>query len=379
VVTETDIANLAIGLLGAADRIAAGAFRTEDSHNAATLRNNYDECRRSELRRNVWRFAIRTSALRPVGDFSKLVTFGAWAVGTTYAVNDVVLGSDGNIYFSLVASNLAHDPISSPTYWTLYFGSLLAQEYVMAWSASITYDIDDHTVGSDSQVYRSLVNTNLNNNPVGDGNVHWSLATVVDADDDTEADDEDYWSGEIVYVGRKVYLSKISSNDTDPGSSSWLLLTTTPSLVSPNFVYPIGAGPSGQVSTRNAYRLPNGFLRQAPEDPKQGSTLFLGAPSALAYRDWNLESDYLTTRDSGVILFRFSADLADTTKFDPMFIQGLAARLAYDNCEALTQSTAKKADAERAYKSYMTEARMVNGIETGPTEPPEDDYIRCRA
>src|ERR1700675_38138 len=276
-VTETDVSNLALTRIGAQTKIAAGALRTEDSINSATIRDIYDETRRSELRRNVWRFSIRTVALRAIGDFSQFVSFGAYASGTTYAVNDVVLASDGQVYSSLSASNLGNDPTTSPTRWTLYFGSLVAQEYVMAWSASITYDLGDHTVGSDGSVYRSIVNTNLNNNPISSP-ASWTLAITVDPDDRTVADNKDYWSGEIVYVGRKVYLSKISSNDTDPGSTSWLLLSTAPTLSDFNFIYPIGAGPSSQTSTKNAYRLPNGFMREAPQDPKAGATLFLGAP-----------------------------------------------------------------------------------------------------
>lgn len=377
-VTETDIANLALSRCGAQYSIAAGALRTEDSNNAATVRLFYDECRRSELRRNVWRFAIRTVALRPFGDFSKLVTFGAYASGTTYVVNDVVLATNGLVYSSLVSTNLAHEPSVSPTYWTLYFGSLLAQEYVTTWSAVITYDTRNHALGSDGNVYRSIQDGNLNKNPVSQP-AWWTLATTVDADDESEEDDNEYLSGELVYVGRKVYLSKRSQNDDVPTTAaSWLTLSTAPTLADPNFIYPIGTGPSSQLSSRNAYRLPYGFMRMAPQDPKAGSSLPLGAPSALAYSDWNIEGNYITTRDSGVILLRFAADIADTTLYDPMFVSGFAARLAYEAVEPLTQSNEKKKGIKADYDYLMTEARLVNGIETGPTEAPEDDYITCR-
>lgn len=375
--TETTIANLALTRVGASEKIAAGLLRTEDSKNASTIRDIYDTCRRSELRRNVWRFAIRTVAMRPVGDFTKLVTFATWAIGTTYAINDVVKGSDGAVYSSLIASNLANDPTTSLTSWTLYFGNVVAQEYVMAWDATITYDLRNHVVGSDGSVYRSIQDGNLNKNPVSQP-TWWTIATTVDADDDTEADDLDYYAGEVVYVGRKVYISKQSSNDDDPGAATWLLFTGTPTLSDPNFIYPIGSGPSGQTSTKNAYRLPNGFLREAPQDPKAGSVSFLGGPTALRYEDWNFEGNFITTRDTGVLLFRFAADIADPVQFDPMFVSGFAWRLAYEIVEPLTQSSSKKADIKKDYEGQMTEARMVNGIETGPTEAPLDDYIACR-
>lgn len=376
--TETEIANKTLDLLGIADVIADGALRTEQTRNATILARAYDECRRAEMRRNVWQFAIRTQAIRSIGDFSKNVAFGAWSAVATYTVNDVVLGSNGQIYSSTILANLNNDPTTSPNMWTNYYGHIVAQEYVMTWSSAITYDTRMHTVGSDSQVYRSIVDTNTNHNPVGDGNVHWSLATTVDPTDMTMADNQNYYSGEVVYVGRNVYMSKVNANATDPGASSWLSFTTEPTLTDLNFIYPIGVGPTSQTTTKNAFALPNGFLRMAPQDPKQGSALFLGAPSALKYTDWNLESRYLTSRDTGPILLRFSADVADINYMDPMFKLGFACRLAMDTVEALTQNDTKAARAEKVYDKTMIEARLVNGIETGPTEPPEDDYISTR-
>jgi len=376
--TETDIANLALSRCGAQGKIAAGALRTEDSNNAATLRDLYDRMRQYELRRNVWRFSIRTVAIRPIGDFSKLLTFATWSNATTYAINDVVLALDGQVYYSLVATNLANDPTVSPTKWRLYYGNLVAQEYVMTWSSAVTYDLRMHAVGSDGQVYRSIQNGNLNKNPVSQP-TWWSLAsTFTDPQDSTVADNQNYWSGEIVYRGRDVYISLTSNNDLDPGASSWLKFTAAPTLTDPNFIYPIGSGPSQQVTTLNVYRLPYAFMRTAPEDPKAGSTRFLGAPDALPYRDYKFEGDFIVTMDFGLKFFRFAADILDVSLFDPMFVSGFAHRLAWEAAEPLTQSSAKKAEIQKAYDKDMTDARIVNGIETGPTEPPEDDYITAR-
>ncbi len=375
VITETDVANRACQKCGA-PRIDAGLLRTEDSKQAAEIRACYDMLRRAELRRNVWRFSIRSVALRAIDDDSKIVTFGAFDVLETYAVNDVVTASDGQLYSSTRPANIGNDPTTSTTQWTLYFGNLLAQEYVMTWDAGITYAEGDHSVGSDALVYVSLADANLNNDPISSPS-SWELVTDT-ADDKTEADNTDYLAGELVYVGDQVYLSLRNANDGDPGDSTWLVMTT-PATVDPlNFIYPIGAGPRSQNSTKNAYRLPNGFLREAPQDPKAGSTLFLGAPSGLAYKDWNFEGDYFTTQDSGLIAFRFAADISDPTKFDPLFTEGFACRIGMEVCEPITQSTEKLSSISSQYKVFMTEARTVNGIETGATQPPEDDYIACR-
>jgi hypothetical protein len=64
--------------------------------------------------------------------------------------------------------------------------------------------------------------------------------------------------------------------------------------------------------------------------------------------------------------------------FDDMFCEGLAARMGYEGCEDITQSTEKKQLCAQEYARFMGDARVVNAIETGATEPPEDDYIVCR-
>jgi hypothetical protein len=96
------------------------------------------------------------------------------------------------------------------------------------------------------------------------------------------------------------------------------------------------------------------------------------------YNDWLLESNYLVTQECYPIVLRFVADVQDVTKFDDMFCELLAARIALETVERLTQSTAKAAEIGQMYKTFGTDARIVNGIEVGPVEPPIDDYISCR-
>lgn len=321
--TETAVANRALQHCGAA-RIAANALWTENSRNASEIRSCYHPLRVAELRRNTWRFSLRNCAIRPLGTASKFLTFGAWASGTTYAINDVVLGSDSQLYSSKVAANIGNDP-AQHTFdkWTYYFGSDVAQAY----DATVTY-----------------------------------------------------YAGELVYLTgfTTVYLSLISQNPDLPPTANWLTLSTQPTMAAANFIYPIGAGPVNQALTRNAFRLPAGFLRQVPNDPKQGSNMPLGAPSARAYDDYNFEGDYLTSFTPDVIVLRFAADVSDPNLFDPMFSEGFAARIGYEIVETLTQSASKQAGIAAAYQKFMMEARTVDGIERGPTEPPEDTYISCR-
>jgi hypothetical protein len=373
VITPTQIANRALQRVGDA-RIPAGTLLTDTSKAADEIRACYDMLRRAELRRNVWRFSIRVLALRALNPDMQRVTFGAYASGTTYVQNDVVVASDGQSYYSLAAGNVANNPVSSPSQWALYFGTDIATPFVRAFSLVTTYAIGNLVLGSDNQTYKSLAGGNVGHDPTTDAGVHWAL----DANNNSGLS---FYAGELVFNTTTVYLSLVNGNTTDPvtdTTGSWLTFSTTPSLANVNFIYPIGSGPSSQSSTRNVFILPVGFVREAPQEPKAGSNAFLGGPAGLRYRDWNFENKCITSNETGPILFRFAADVADTMLFDPLFAEGFACRIALEVCEPLTQSTEKMQMITAEYKKFMGEARTVNGIETGPVEPPIDEYIAVR-
>jgi hypothetical protein len=43
----------------------------------------------------------------------------AWASATTYAINDIVVGSNGSVYQSIAGGNTNHNPTTTTGYWTL--------------------------------------------------------------------------------------------------------------------------------------------------------------------------------------------------------------------------------------------------------------------
>ena len=72
------------------------------------------------------------------------------------------------------------------------------------------------------------------------------------------------------------------------------------------------------------------------------------------------------------------ADVVNVPKFDDLFCEGLAARIGLEICPKVTQSEAKVATIAGKYKVFMGEARIVNAIEIGSEEPPEDDWVTAR-
>lgn len=314
--SPVDVANRGLQHLGASRIVAF----TDDSKQATESGFAYDKLRQQELRRNNWRFSIRRAVLRPISSTTMSLVSPLWSSGVTYSMGQLVISTDGRTWQSLTASNGGNTPGDTSTVWSLYFGP---QTYELYDSAQI------------------------------------------------------YYAGDVSYVSTTAYLSLVSNNASVPGAdANWVALLGTLAPFSP--IYPVGAGPSNDRTTRNVFVLPFGFLREAPQDPKAGSVSFLGAPTGRMYQDWEYENNFLVTRDPSPIIYRFAADVVNVPLMDPMFCEGLAASMAVALAEPLTQSTDKKKTAVGLYQSVMREARMVNGIEEGSTEPPEDDWVTSR-
>lgn len=429
--TPVDIANRALQQCGA-ELIDEALGFAEVSKNARECSFAYDKLRKAELRRNVWRFAIRRAVLRAIDANTMLMAPTMWQAATTYFVGSIVQDETNQFWISQTPNNLNNQPENSLT-WAEYFGPMTVSLYssttgyragelvyvpvgtgvnrvylslqenntdnpatpsawsaivtyrknqvvtrssiaymsqidlninqdpaltIAAWVSTTVYSIGQQVVGSDGLIYTSATNSNFANDPTTDGGVNWTNTNTISP-----------WT---------------TSFTGGTGSINWLQVggpefPSGVSLATLNIVYPVGSGPSSQSTTRNVFRLPAGFLRKAPLDPKAGSTSYLGASWGLNYDDWNFEGNFITSAQSDPIPLRFVADTVDVTAMDDMFCEGLAARLALAVCEPITQSTAKLREIREEYKRVMTEARTVNAIEVGPEEPPVDDYIACRA
>ena len=98
---------------------------------------------------------VQIAVRDPVGETG--TDFGdEWVASKIYSTNDVVLGSDGIYYRSLVNGNQNNNPVTSTGYWTLL--------YSVEWNAGITYSVGA-MVTYEGQQYQSLQSSNLNQNP----------------------------------------------------------------------------------------------------------------------------------------------------------------------------------------------------------------------
>jgi hypothetical protein len=98
---------------------------------------------------------VQIAVRDPVGQTD--TDFGdQWVATKIYSATDVVLGSNGVFYRSLVNGNQNNNPVSTTGFWTLL--------YSVEWNAGITYSIGDVVLYGTTQ-YQSLQNSNLNQNP----------------------------------------------------------------------------------------------------------------------------------------------------------------------------------------------------------------------
>jgi hypothetical protein len=316
--------------------------------------------------------------------------FPAWAVGTTYTKGQGITYTDGNVYASLTNSNVGNIPSSSATNWALMPVLSLASPLpstgsttpitspVLEWQSGTTYGIGSFVMFNGSE-YLSLVANNTANYPNAAASTSWIIVTngtlymsLLDLNiGNAPATSPLAWTTSFTQGGGNQYWMQIGGASFPNGVGLTILGS--------NLFYPLGSGPASQTFSRNVFRLPAAFLREAPQDPKAGISSFLGAPGNLYSNDWLYEGNYIVSMCATPIRLRFIADVADVTTMDDMFCEGLAARIGIEVCEPLTQSTEKIRTIGQAYDRFMGKAKLSNAILLGAKEPPLDDWIACRA
>jgi hypothetical protein len=379
--TEADIGNRALQRCGAS-RMGTSGF-SENSKNASEVAFCYGKLREAELRRNVWTFACRRTLLRAIDTNTMLLVPSLWATGTTYFVGSIVADQYGNSWISTIRDNLANDPLTSTGFWDPYFGPLSVSLY----DSTISYYAGElvYTAVGDG-TYRVYLSLESGNEDVPGTATAYSATTT-------------YMKNQVVTSVAIAYMSLFDLNINNTPASSPTKWTTSfvggagsikwleiggaefpmgVGLIPLSIVYPLGTGPASQVVTRNMFKLPAGFLRKADQNPGAGVTTWLGGPTGIMFSDWVFENGYLLASNNDVVNLRFVANVSDVSRMDPMFCEGLAARIALEVCEALTQSTAKLGAIAKIYQEWIDQAHTVNAIEQGVEQPADDDYVTCR-
>ena len=151
---------------------------------------------------------------------------GAYNDTTTYGIGNYV--SEGtDLYFSLVNNNVGNDPASDDgTNWRLLSTDTDTSPFKGAYSDSTVYEIGDYAnIGT--RLFFSLRNGNEDNNPVTDDGTNWR-ELVVDTNPfyETWENTREYTIGNYVNIGTRIFFSIVVGNlgndpETDDGTN-WI-------------------------------------------------------------------------------------------------------------------------------------------------------------
>ncbi|HEY6026401.1 MAG TPA: hypothetical protein VIV09_05825 [Pseudolabrys sp.] len=93
---------------------------------------------------------------------------------------------------------------------------------------------------------------------------------------------------------------------------------------------------------------------------------------------WSVEGGQILTDIAPLLKVRYTARIDNAGLFDPLFCEALACKLAYEACEAITQSGSKKQLLGQDYKDALLEAARVDAIENPPVDLPDFSWLDSR-
>jgi hypothetical protein len=93
---------------------------------------------------------------------------------------------------------------------------------------------------------------------------------------------------------------------------------------------------------------------------------------------FQVEGLRLLTDYTAPLKIRYVQRIEDTAQWDALFVEAFASRLAYECCEAITQSSTKKEEVWMDYKQAIREAKLVDAIENPPEPLPDDAWVLAR-
>jgi hypothetical protein len=93
---------------------------------------------------------------------------------------------------------------------------------------------------------------------------------------------------------------------------------------------------------------------------------------------WVVEGRKLLSDEGSPLSIRYVRREEDTNQFDALLVSAIAARLAMELCEELTQSNTKRERAGMEYEAILSRAKSADAQEQSPMPFEEDDWINAR-
>lgn len=89
---------------------------------------------------------------------------------------------------------------------------------------------------------------------------------------------------------------------------------------------------------------------------------------------FELEGSNILCDETSPLRLRYVYSVTNVGLWAPLFCEAFASKLAYELCEKITQSSAKKRDAMDDYRLAISTARRTNAIEQPPQRPADDSW-----
>ena len=125
----------------------------------------------------------------------------------------------------------------------------------------------------------------------------------------------------------------------------------------------LAASPSPDFDYENQFQWPADCLRVLEVDTDY---------------TWTCEGRKIMTDGAAPLEIRYIKRETDPNQYGPLLISVLAARMAVEMVEELTQSNTKKEAMEKWYATALRVARSANAQEQSPMEFQEDSWINAR-
>lgn len=94
--------------------------------------------------------------------------------------------------------------------------------------------------------------------------------------------------------------------------------------------------------------------------------------------EYRLEGGFILTNEGAPLYIKYISRIENSGLFDPLFVEALATRMAFEGCEEITQSNTKKEALLRDYDMIVRQAYASNAIQSQPQDLEPDTWLLAR-
>lgn len=94
--------------------------------------------------------------------------------------------------------------------------------------------------------------------------------------------------------------------------------------------------------------------------------------------DYSLEGGQILCDDLGPIAIRYVADVPDVTKWDALFVDAFASKLAFQICDRITGDLSRQSSMEAIYQRTLKKAKGVDAKENPPVPFEDSSWVTAR-